>query len=416
MLELKSLEEAIEYKAPPQAQVAVIGSVTKTPGSDRLHSYTMKGMDWTVISSNINQTEESFGEPRYKEGDRIIYISIDSCIPAPLEAHLFPEGSKITLEKGRIRTLKLRGSYSQGMIVDINDELEALSPGISKFKVGDDVTAALGIVKYEPPVSSIPAAMRGNLKRKHPLFKEYNDIRNYRFYTEVGIFQEGEEVYVSAKLHGTSFRVAMLPTHVPPLDLMDFKKGWKHFFVILKKHIKKKLGLLPKYEFCLGTRRTQLQDKPKDTKTFYDTNLYQITSDMYKLHEKLKPGEALYGEIVGEGIQKNYDYGFKEKSPFGRYGFYAYDVMINGRYLPAREFLTWCNDRGVTPVPVLGFIPYDLEKFKELAGAKSCLNNQKIREGVVIKSVDEVPHPACGRRVFKIINQEYLMKDNTDFH
>ena len=413
MIELKSLEEALEYKAPPQAQVAVIGSVAKTPGSDRLHSYTMKGMDWTVISSNIDQTEEDFGRPRYQEGSVVIYIAIDSVLPRPLESHLFPEGSKISLEKGRVRTLRLRGSYSQGMIVDINDDLEQLSPGISKFKVGDDVSGALGIVKYEPPASSIPKFMQSNgLKRKHPLFKEYNDIRNYRFYTESGVFQEGEEVYVTAKLHGTSVRAALLPTHVPPLEF----RGWKQFFILLLKHIKKRLGLLPKFEYCLGTRRTQLQDKPKDTKTFYDTNLYQITSDMYKLEEKLKPGEALYGEICGEGIQKGYDYGFKEKSPFGRYGFFAYDVMVNGRYLPAREFLAWCNERGVTPVPVLGFMPYNLDKFKELAGAKVCLNNQKIREGVVIKSVDEAPHPSCGRRVFKIINQEYLMKDNTDFH
>lgn len=85
--------------------------------------------------------------------------------------------------------------------------------------------------------------------------------------------------------------------------------------------------------------------------------------------------------------------------------------------MPAREFLAWCNERGVTPVPVLEFMTYDIDKIYELAGAKTCFNNQKIREGVVVKSVDEKSHPACGRRVFKVINPKYLEDaSNTDFH
>jgi RNA ligase (TIGR02306 family) len=417
MIELKSLEEALEYKAPPQAQIAIISEVLPTPNSDRLHSFTMKGMDWTVISSNIEQTEESFGLPRYEGGAKVIYIAIDSILKPELEAHLFPEGSKISLEKGRVRTLKLRGAYSQGMIVDINDELEALYPGISNFKVGDDVAGALGIVKYEPPASAMPAAMKAKEARKNPAFHEFCDIKNIKWFTEAEVFEPGELVYVTSKLHGSSIRAGILPTHVPPLT---FKFGWKEFFIVLKKHILKRLGLLPKFEYCVGTRRTQLQDKPKDHKTYYENegakNMYQTVSDTFKLESKLKPGEILFGEVVGQGVQEDYDYGFKEGSKLGRYGFFAYDVMVNGRYLPAQEFLDWCKDREVAPVPFLGFIPYDLDVIKELASAKKCLNGQKIREGVVVKGLDEKAHPACGRRVFKVISPEYLMKDNTDWH
>ena len=412
MIELKSLEEALEYKAPPQVQITSITDMMPTPGSDRLTSYTLAG-GWTIFSSNVNQDPENGinGDPRYQIGSKVVYFAIDSVVPAPLEEFLCGN-SKLKLDKGRIRIAKLRGAYSYGMVAEV-DELAKFCPDILKIKEGEDLAPILGVVKYEPPVSSIPGAMKGRQAKRNKYFVEYNDIKNVRFYLDSGVFKEDEEVYVTAKLHGTSVRFGMLPTNIPPLDFSSFGG----FFKTLKKKILNRLGLLPKFEYCLGTRRVQLQDKPDSHTGFYDTNVYKIISDKLSIQSKLQPGEILFGEIVGEGIQNNYDYGFKEKSPFGRYGFFAYDVMVNGQYLPAREFLAWCNERGVTPVPVLEFMTYDIDKIYELAGAKTCFNNQKIREGVVVKSVDEKSHPACGRRVFKVINPKYLEDaSNTDFH
>lgn len=411
MIELKSLEEAIEFKAPPQVQITSITDVMKTPGSDRLHSFTLAG-GWTIFSSNINQGGEGeFGEPRFKVGDKVVYFALDSVLPAPLEEALMGN-SKMKLDKGRIRIAKLRGAYSEGMIAEI-DEMVKLFPAIKDKEEGEELAHLMGVVKYEPPAYSIPGAMKGGaLTKKNKHFSEYIDVRHLKHYLTSDVFEVGEEVYVTVKLHGTSARYGMLPTHVPPIDFSSFKG----FFKTFKKKVLQMFNLLPPFEYCIGSRRCQLQNKPDDYKTFYDTNVYRIVSDKFQIESKLKPGEILFGEIVGEGIQKNYDYGFTEKSPFGRYGFFAYDVMVNGRYLPAKEFLSWCNERGVVPVPVLGFLPYDVEKMRELAGAKVCHNAQKIREGVVIKSVDEKSHPACGRRVFKLINPKYLEADNTDFH
>ena len=412
MIELKSLEEALEFKAPPLVQITSITEVVKTPGSDRLHSFQMAG-GWTIISSNINQgpNDGEWGEPRYKVGDKCLFFAIDSMCPQPLEEFLLA-GSKTKLDKGRIRVLKMRGAYSEGMIAEI-DKAAALWPEILNKKEGEELAPIFGVTKFEPPESSIPGAMKGGqLSKKNKHFVEYNDTRHLKHYLTSEVFAEGEEVYVTAKLHGTSLRAGILPTHVPAIDF----SSWGAFYKTLKKKVMKFLNLLAPYEYCLGSRRCQLQNKADNHKTFYDTNVYRIVSEKFQLESKLMPGEILFGEVVGEGIQKNYDYGFKEKSPFGRYGFFAYDVMVNGRYLPPREFLAWCNERGLAPVPVLGFMPFDIEKIKDLAGAKVCHNNQKIREGVVVKSVDEKSHPACGRRSFKVINQKYLDSDNTDFH
>lgn len=405
-----TLDEALHI--PPQAEVVEIKSVMKTPGSDRLHNFGVHG--WTVISSNINQTEESFGEPRYQVGDKVIYIAIDSVLPSKLESWLFPEGSKITLDGGRVKTLKLRGAISQGMLVDFDKGLRTLYPDISEasaYRPGTDLTKTLGIVKFEPPASSVPSAMRGQQAKRNPFFKEYTDIRNLKHYADTDVLQEGELVYVSAKLHGTSARYAMLPTHVPALPKLTFKT-YKEFWEILVKKVKHKLGLLEKYEYCFGSRRVQLQDKPKDHKTFYAENVYHKVGETYNLKDKLQPGEELFVEIVGKGIQKYYDYNVPE----GKYEYYAYDIMKDGMYLHSADFKAVCDLRGISRVPDLGYVLYNMDALMKLATAKTCLNGQKVREGVVVKPVEERSHPGCGRVALKLINPEYLLKDNSDFH
>ena len=87
----------------------------------------------------------------------------------------------------RLRTVKLRGQVSQGLLIPIN---ELLKYGISSddVYVGLDVTSILGIVKYEPP---IPAELAGTVKGGFPSFipktdeeriqNLYNHIISLRF-------------------------------------------------------------------------------------------------------------------------------------------------------------------------------------------------------------------------------------------
>ena len=61
-----TLDEVLSI-SPAQAQIVRIKDSMKTPGSDRLTSYSIEGMSWTVISSNIKQSEECpNGVPRYQ--------------------------------------------------------------------------------------------------------------------------------------------------------------------------------------------------------------------------------------------------------------------------------------------------------------------------------------------------------------
>ena len=46
----------------------------------------------------------------------------------------------------RVRTMKLRGALSQGVLLPL------AAFGFAAVQAGDDVTAQLGVEKYEPPI------------------------------------------------------------------------------------------------------------------------------------------------------------------------------------------------------------------------------------------------------------------------
>jgi hypothetical protein len=67
-------------------------------------------------------------------------------------------------------------------------------------------------------------------------------------------------------------------------------------------------------------------------------------------------------------------------------------------------------------VPILYVGPFDIAKVKELTKGNSILApSQKVREGVVVKSIE---NQECyiGRKMLKFISDEYLLKDQSEFH
>jgi hypothetical protein len=68
----------------------------------------------------------------------------------------------------------------------------------------------------------------------------------------------------------------------------------------------------------------------------------------------------------------------------------------------------WCYRYGLTPVPVVNFdyiLPDTVEGMLQYATAKSLINVDVLREGVVIRSKD-------GKKSFKAVSPEYLIKHN----
>ena len=360
-------------------EVVEIDKVEKHPNADRLDLATIKG--WQCVVS-----KDSF-----KDGDRAIYIPIDSIIPEAIECTLFPLGSKVKLHKSRVRTIKLRGAISQGMLV------KPAMFGLDTIKVGKDVKDILGIIKYEPKINKGDGSLntaKSTKRNQNKNFNKYTKISNYKNYPE--LFKEGDEVVITEKIHGTNFRAGWVKR-----DTSKWYNKLARFF-----------RFISEYEFVYGSHNVQLQNKFL-WKGFYDKNVYAEAVKIYNLENRLEKGYVIYGEIYGYGIQKNYDYGFKDSGHALR----IFDIQKDGKYLDAEDCIEQCKIFGLPHVPVLYIGEYNKDNAKKLSTGGSVIDPaNKVIEGVVIKPLKEQQSYA-GRKILKLINDNYLLlKDNSEFH
>lgn len=338
---------------------------------------------------------------RYKVGDEVIYVPIDSILPQNIEDKLFPPESKIKLTKHRIRQIKIRGLASQGMIIDpleINEFVDT-----AHHELEDDLAQALGITKYEPPQESNPVVST-NIKKSKPLensnFHKYGGLDNIKWYPQ--LFKEDEIVVLQEKIHGTNARAAIMP--------FQANTWWKKLL--------KFFGQQPTSEFCYGSNNVQLQNRSSH-KGFYGEDVYGKVFKQLNVKEKLKFGETIYGEIYGDGIQKNYSYGCKQ----GEHKFVLFDVRIlqadgTTKWLNPDEVAAFAKERGFDMIPELYRGPYkSLEFVKSFTIGNSVLApSQKVREGVVVKALTEYDQYGHNRAL-KVISEDYLSdENNTDFH
>ena len=102
-----------------------INSIIPIEGKDRIVLATVLG--WTVIV-----------QKDFNVGDKVVFAEIDSVFPEK------PEFEFLRSKKFRIKTMKMAGVISQGIVFP----LSILPEG--EYNIGDDVTEILGITQYEP--------------------------------------------------------------------------------------------------------------------------------------------------------------------------------------------------------------------------------------------------------------------------
>ena len=340
-----------DYKVP----YTKVLSVQSHPNADRLDICTVYGFQ--VVTQ----------KDKYKVNDSVIYVPIDSILSEKLEIILFPPDSKIKLNKRRVRQIRIRKATSQGMLVDPKEIESFVNP--EYLKEEQDLSGILEITKYEPPQRK-NAGPKGQIKRNKPLenprFHKYGGVDNIKWYPN---FFEGQEVVIQEKLHGSNCRASYIKSAPNTL--------WKK--------VKKLFGLLPKYEYCYGSNNVQLQERPKYI-GFYEDNVYGTVLNKVDAFNKLKPGETIFGELIGPGIQKNYDYGHEE------YHFVLFDVKVekedgSQEYLDPDQVEAYAKERGFDFVPVLYRGIFNAALAKDLSmGSSVYCPKQKVREGIVIRS------------------------------
>jgi RNA ligase (TIGR02306 family) len=375
-----------DFKVP----YTTITKITPHAGADRLEVAHIYGFQVVVPKG------------RYEAGSPVIYAPIDSVLPASLEAILFPPDSKIKLHKSRIRQIRIRGLASQGMVIDPHALVKAeVIPYTEALDPEQNLAETLGVTKYEPPAPGFAQTI-GKDKQKHrkvdnPLFHKYNGLDNIKWFPD--LFAEGEEVVIQEKLHGTNARASILPFVANTL--------WKRILKFLR--------LAPKYEQCYGSNNVEISARGS-YKGFYGTDVYGATFKALDVFSKLRPGETVYGEIIGPGIQKNYDYGLKETR------FVLFDVKVlcpcgKQVWLKPDEVMDFAKERGFELVPCIYIGAYSKEKAYALTkGSSAYCPTQKVREGIVIKA-QEGYDVEGNKKALKWISEDYLDdKSNTDFH
>ena len=328
------------------ASVVKIVDIQPIPGADAIVVATVKG--WKVVVK-VNE---------YKVGDLAVYYEIDSFLPIRPQFEFLRKSSYKRMgssEGFRLKTIRLRGQISQGLLTPIPE-------GISNPKEGDDLTEALDIVKYEPP---IPAQLAGKIKGTFPSFiPKTDEIRIQNFESEVGFSPVGERAYVTEKLDGTSFTCY-------------FNNG----------------------VFGVCGRNWELSET-SDNSLWRMANLLQLKEKMTKHGKNI----ALQGELIGAGINGNL-YGLSDHKLFF---FTGYDIDKGRRmFFDELEWVLFGLDLQMVPIlEKYGFvIPNEsniVDYMLKYAEGKSVLNMEVDREGVVVRGLER-------EFSFKAISNTYLL-------
>jgi len=114
------------------ATIQVINNIEPIKDADMIEKATVLG--WEVVIAK---------KDNFKIGNKIIYIEVDSVMPEK------PEFEFLRKYNFRIKTQKLRGQISQGLILPLNTL--SSKDSLHRFMIGDDVTEMMKITKYLSP-------------------------------------------------------------------------------------------------------------------------------------------------------------------------------------------------------------------------------------------------------------------------
>lgn len=332
------------------ATIRRIDSLTPIEGADKIELATVGG--WKVVAQ----------KGLYNEGDLAVYFEIDSWIPNKIAPFLTKPGHFPKVFEGvegeRLKTIKLRGQLSQGLLIPIK-ELYGPLLGMNDHFDGQDVTEHLGIKKWEKPINAQLAGIcRGNFPT---LIPKTDQERCQNLKKEIGhAYLALQSFEVTEKLEGSSMTCYLIDGEFGVCSRnMDLVRDENNSFwkVAIEQDIETKM------------------------RNVFGTN-----------------DVAVQGELIGPGIQGNI---YKLSKP----EFHVFDIydIVGGEYLKPVFRRALADKMGLTHVPVLSECQ-DLGTIEELllrAEGTSFLANVE-REGIVFKDLD-------GGFTFKAISNKYLL-------
>ena len=365
------------------ATVERIRGIFPIPDADSIEKAMIRG--WSIVVRK--------GE--FKDSDLCIYAEIDSLMPER------PEFEFLRARGFRIRTIKLRGQVSQGIIFPLSileeyGEIFTREEILNQFPTagmdpswervlaletplengdrciplieGEDLTDLLGIKVYEAP---IPAELAGQVKGLFPSHSVKTDEERIQNLLDHYEDYRKETWIATEKCDGTSMTPFM-------------------------------------YNLTFGIASRNLELLETESNTFWKVARgLNLENKMSKwMGQQGISSLTLQGELIGEGIQKNK---YKLKGQTVKF-FRAFDP-VKFKFYPFEEFLEMMSEMGLATVPIIDKNFKLPEKYEDLilyADGQSMLADVP-REGVVFVAKNPV-YDDNGRLSFKVISNKFLLK------
>lgn len=353
------------------ASIEKIINIREIPDSQNIEVAQVLG--WKVV---VKKDE-------FKIGDLCCYIQIDTIVPDK------PEFEFLKPCKFRVRTIKLRGQISQGLIIPIDSNWK------NKFYTGDDVTDVIGVLKYSKDIDIVEP------KPKMPKIWWKKWVYMFKYNVVLKLFPGLK------KVNRTKFPTNLIPItdeeriqNIP--QILEEYKG--KMFVVSEKldgssitiiHEKSRLGQ-SKFRIC--SRRFELFNTSNEWyKVFMDTC---FKNHILNLVDRFKTNDIIVqGEYIGKPQGNRYKLSSNEIRLF--------NIFVNGVRLDQDTFYNTTIGLTIPACPLLDVcsMNYDLPTILKHAEGKSLLYPIE-REGVVWRCIE---NPTIS---FKVISNKFLLKNN----
>lgn len=363
------------------ATIRRVGEIKPIEKADRLEVACVDGWE-CIVKKGL-----------FQPGDLCVYIEIDSVVPD------IPYFEFMRSRKFRVRTIKMRGQLSQGLVVPITDVGKILHKELVGFKEGDDITELLKITKYESSsdkqATFIPNTRNGSIFKRSPILRYLTRYQWFRkmFKTKSKSFPSWIRKTDEPRIQNMCKDLPFLKNKIYYLtEKLDGQSGTFWF----KKN--KFFGF--EFGICSRAVRKHALDGSNWSKVASRFNLRDKFRYAYQNHGIQL---AVQGEIIGPKIQEN-------KYKLENLDFYVFNVynVATRKYYSYEKAKRICDE-----ILNLKFVPvikedmtltenHTIRDIIDLSVGQSVLNPEMEREGIVWRTYDKFIS-------FKAINPEFLL-------
>ena len=412
------------------ATIRKVSELKPIEGADRIEICMMKGLGWEVV---VKKDE-------LKKDDTVVFFEIDSVLPVEEKYEFLRkssykkwEGKEGTDEGFVLKTVKLKGVVSQGLVLPVSD-----FPELKDVKEKEDVTEKLNIrllddikAKYNKGSRAVSGTVQQKKKeRLFPYFirktdqeriqnkmEYFEDLKSVHFVAEqkydgsstTVFYVNDKKKYKTENNFGVCSRNLLLPKYGPSkkeilFDIWAQKAKKGKWLKTIKYKIKDTI------RFLLKPYKRELSDS-----NFWQAiNATGVEEALSLYCKKWDMDLALQGETVGPKMNGNRD-------KYDKLEWYVFDIfdIREQKYMSAHK-------RHIIISEINSLISDETKKIKEVRTLKSnwavfndlsnlhqmlewvdmLTERGNPQEGVVFKSLYHEPYTS-----FKCINNKYLLAE-----